>query len=268
MLSISTLFVLISIGLVYNTPVRGKSCEAQVYNSPGVCESRLFIPQPCDSATLELGATNFKTCTDVRLSWDYPTNNLTMIIETPFTQQRQPYAVNLDSYWMFGGKTYRVLDGKETELKSDGKAAPQKSDSNYQVIFKLQFPPSLTLYGLSSGELLGVAVTRLEAGGSCDALVGRSSWWPLDRSPIMEELIEPALVRPMPLIQQLSLTASFIRNCSFRYDDQALARVVECGHCKRLKSEAIQAPGCISFSPLGYEQRSEHAVSALLGKSV
>ncbi|CAF1415232.1 unnamed protein product [Rotaria sordida] len=148
MVSISTLFILISIGLVYSVPVRGESCEAKVYSSPGVCESRLFISKPCDWATLNLGATDFKTCTDVRLSWDYPTNNLTMIIETPFTQQRQPYAVNLDSYWVFGGTTYRVLDGKEIELKSDDKVLPQKSDSNYQVVFKLQFPPSLTLYVL------------------------------------------------------------------------------------------------------------------------
>ena len=148
MVSISTLFILISIGLVHSTSVRGESCEAKVFNSPGQCESRLSIPRPCVSATLNLGATNLKTCTDVRLSWDYPTNNLTMVIETPFTQQRQPYAVNLDSYWVFGGTTYRVLDGKEIQLKSEDKALPQKSDSNYQVIFKLQFPPSLTLYVL------------------------------------------------------------------------------------------------------------------------
>lgn len=146
--SISTLLLLISIGLVYSTAVRGESCKAEVYDSSDVCESRLFIPRECDSATLNLGTTNFKSCIDVKLSWDYPTNNLTIIIEIPFTQQHQPYTVNLDSYWIFGGKTYRILDGKEIELSPTDKAAPQKSDSNYQVIFKLEFPPSLTLYVL------------------------------------------------------------------------------------------------------------------------
>ena len=91
--------------------------------------------------------------------------------------------------------------------------------------------------GLSTGELLGVVVARLKAGGAWDALVGRFSWWPLDGPPIMEQLIEPVLVRTIPSIEQLSLAASLIRNCSFRYDDQALARVVEWGNCMCLKSE-------------------------------
>ena len=122
--------------------------------------------------------------------------------------------------------------------------------------------------GLSTGELLEVAVKRLKGGGGWDALVGRFSWWALDGPPIMEELIEPVMMRTVPSIEQLSLAVSFIRNCSFRYDDQALARVVEWGNCMRLKIEAIQAPGCISFSRLCYGQWSNHVVSALLEKSV
>ena len=58
---------------------------------------------------------SLKSCTEVNLSWDYPTNNLTIIIETPFTQQHQPYAVNLDNYWLFGVQPYRILNGKEIE---------------------------------------------------------------------------------------------------------------------------------------------------------
>ena len=122
--------------------------------------------------------------------------------------------------------------------------------------------------GLSTGELLGVTVTRLKAGCGCGALLCHFSWWALDRPPIMEESMEPELVRIMSSIQQLPLAASFIRNCSFRYDDQALARVVEWGNCTRLKSKVIQDPDCISFSRLDYEPWSNHVVSALLVKSV
>ena len=148
MLSIFTFFVLLSIGSVHSTTVGSKSCEAKVFDSPGSCQSRISILKPCDSATLSLGTTHLKSCTEVNLSWDYPTNNLTIIIETPFTQQRQPYAVNLDNYWLFGVQPYRILNGKEIELKPTDKPLAEKSDSNYQVVVKLQAPPTLSLYVL------------------------------------------------------------------------------------------------------------------------
>ncbi|CAF1435068.1 unnamed protein product [Didymodactylos carnosus] len=148
MVSIFTFFVLLSIGLVYSTPVGRQSCEAKVSDPPGSCRSRIYLSKPCASATLNLGVTSLKSCTEVNLSWDYPTNNLTMIIETPFTQQHQSYAVNLDNYWLFGIQTYRILNGKEIEVKSNDNVVVENSDSNYQVILKLQAPPTLSLYVL------------------------------------------------------------------------------------------------------------------------
>lgn len=83
---------------------------------------------------------------------------------------------------------------------------------------------------------MGMIVARLKAGGSWDALVGRFCWWALDGPPIMEQLLEPVLDRTVPSIEQLALAASFIRNCSLRYDDPGLARVVEWGNSIRQKS--------------------------------
>jgi hypothetical protein len=84
--------------------------------------------------------------------------------------------------------------------------------------------------------MMGVIVARLKSGAAWDALVGRFSWWALDGPPIMEQLVEPELDRTIASMEQLALAASFIRNCSFRYDDDALARVVEWGNAVRLKS--------------------------------
>ena len=148
MVSTFTFFVLLSIGLVHSTPVGRNSCEAKAFDSPGSCRSQIYLPKPCDAATLNLGTTALKSCTEVNLSWDYPTNNLTIIIETPYTQKHQPYAVNLDNYWLFGIRTYRILNGKEIEVKSNDKIVTESSDSNYQVILKLQAPPTLSLYVL------------------------------------------------------------------------------------------------------------------------
>ena len=93
--------------------------------------------------------------------------------------------------------------------------------------------------GMSTGNLMGVIVARLKAGGSWDALVGRFSWWTLDGPPIIEQLVEPVLNRSIPSIKQLALAASFVRDCSFRYNDEALARIVEWGNSLLLKSESL-----------------------------
>lgn len=82
-----------------------------------------------------------------------------------------------------------------------------------------------------------MVVARLKAGGSWDALVGRFSWWALDGPPILEQLVKPVLVRTTPSIEQLSLAASCFRNCCFRYDDEALPRIIEWGNMMKLKSK-------------------------------
>ncbi|CAF1229440.1 unnamed protein product [Rotaria sordida] len=77
-------------------------------------------------------------------------NNFTIIIETPFTQQLQPYSVAIDNGLIKGSdiRVYRILDGREIEVKSTGDFIVQNSDSNYQVILKLQAPSTIGLYVL------------------------------------------------------------------------------------------------------------------------
>jgi hypothetical protein len=106
------------------------------------------MPQSCDSATLNLEGPHFTSCTDVRLSWNYPMNNLTITIKTPFALRNQPYAVHIDTYYMGGIRLYRIRDGKETEVKSTDNVLVQLSDSNHQVILKLQAPSTPSLYVL------------------------------------------------------------------------------------------------------------------------
>ena len=122
--------------------------------------------------------------------------------------------------------------------------------------------------GLSTGEMMATIVSRLKGGGSWDALVGRFSWWVLDGPPIMEGLVEPVLDRSMPSIEQLAFAASFIRNCVFRYNEDALKRVVQWGNMIRLKSMVNSNSALITWLLVGFEERGDAAVSALLGKSV
>lgn len=83
---------------------------------------------------------------------------------------------------------------------------------------------------------MGTIVSRLKSGGIWDAMVGRFAWWVLDGPPIMEQLVGPILDRAVPSIEQLTFAASFVRNCTFHYEEQALARVIEWGNSMRLKS--------------------------------
>ena len=146
MVSALTFIVILSIGLAHATPVTRELCNAQVHDSPDSCDSIINIPKSCNSATLSLKGTHFTSCTEVNLFWNYPKNNLTVIIETPFTKQRQPYAVNFDNNFGFGIPLYRIVDGKETKIKSTDNVIAEKSDSNYQVILKINARPTLSVF--------------------------------------------------------------------------------------------------------------------------
>ncbi|CAF2119304.1 unnamed protein product [Rotaria magnacalcarata] len=100
---------------------------------------------------------------------------------------------------------------------------------------------------------MGTVVSRLKSGGSWDPMIGRFSWWVLDGPPMMEQLIEPVINRLIPSIEQLSFACSLIRNCTFKYDNGALSRVVMWGNSIRQKS---------------YEHRHDASLSSLLGKSI
>ncbi|CAF5015194.1 unnamed protein product, partial [Rotaria sp. Silwood1] len=70
--------------------------------------------------------------------------------ETPFTQERQPYAIRLNNEQLkqfkdYDVRIYRILNGQETQLISSDQVIVQNSDSNYQIILKFQGP---TMYNL------------------------------------------------------------------------------------------------------------------------
>lgn len=87
---------------------------------------------------------------------------------------------------------------------------------------------------------MGTIVSRLKGGASWDPMSGRFSWWVLDGPPIMEPLTEPSLDCSMPSIEQLSFACSCIKNCRFRYENNALTRVVQWGNLMKTKSKSQQ----------------------------
>jgi hypothetical protein len=108
----------------------------------------IIVPRSCTSATASLATTDFKSCDKVDFSWAYPLNNLTIIIETPFTQRHQPYSIHIDNrqFKLYPLPIYRILDGKETEIKTTDDVIVEKSDSNYQIIVKLQAETTISYY--------------------------------------------------------------------------------------------------------------------------
>jgi len=151
MSSIITFLVLLAIRLIQITPVTAESCTAQILNSSLSCWGGVVSPRICKSAFLNLGNTEYKSCSTVGLGWwSDSTNNLTLTIETSFTQQNQPYIINLNNQQLkqfkdYSVKFYRILNNQETELISTDDIITLNSDSNYQIILKFQGP---TIYNL------------------------------------------------------------------------------------------------------------------------
>jgi hypothetical protein len=93
--------------------------------------------------------------------------------------------------------------------------------------------------GLSTGELMGVVVSKLKAGGSWDPIISRFSWWVLDGPPLMESLTEPILECTIPSIEQVSFASALIKNCRFKYDSDALRQIVEWSNSMKVKSMSL-----------------------------
>jgi hypothetical protein len=86
---------------------------------------------------------------------------------------------------------------------------------------------------------MGTIVSRLKGGASWDPMIGRFSWWILDGPPIMEPLTEPLLDCSIPSIEQLAFACSRINNCRFKYESEALIRVVQWGNSMKTKSKSL-----------------------------
>lgn len=148
MTSTSMFLLLLSIGLAQAIPIGDEPCKAQINNSSGPCNGMIRVPYSCKSAIADLTTTGFKSCDTVDFSWAYPLNNLTIFVVTPFTQQHQPYAIHVDNrpFKEYPMPIYRILDGKETEIKTTDDLIVEKSDSNYQVVLKFQAQTSVSYY--------------------------------------------------------------------------------------------------------------------------
>jgi hypothetical protein len=148
MLSAVSFLVLLSIGLIHAAPITEEPCEAGVYTSTGPCAGTIWTNKPCENATVHIATTSYKSCDVVDFTWAYPMYNLTFIVETPYTKQHQPYELHLDNRRFRGSEFswYRILNGQETKITSDADTVIEKSDSNYEVIFKIQALTTVSLY--------------------------------------------------------------------------------------------------------------------------
>jgi len=142
LLTISFL-VLLSVGFIQAIPIVDESCKVQIYDGSGPCAGTIWIPNGCTSATADLATTKYESCDAVDLTWAYPRNNLTIIVETPYTKQHQPYAISIDNihFKQYPLPIYRIEDGHERQVKTAADVIVEKSDSNYQVIMKLEGEP-------------------------------------------------------------------------------------------------------------------------------
>lgn len=128
-----------------------QQCDARVDSFAACTATVSFSTGACSSATANFTNTAYAHCQAISFFWSYPQDNLTLIIETPFTSTRQPYTIYLDNEQLMTGvlHVYRVFNNQETEVTTRDKKLIQYSDANYQIILKLQGPSRLSRYGVN-----------------------------------------------------------------------------------------------------------------------
>ncbi|CAF1391948.1 unnamed protein product [Adineta ricciae] len=125
------------------------SCESHV-DKLSTCAGTISFSGVCYSSKIELRDTQYVKCANVDFFWSYPLNNMTLVIETPFTQKRQRFTVSLKTQPLQGAVShvYRIIDDQETDVTTREPVLTQDSDANYQVILKFQGPTHLSRYGV------------------------------------------------------------------------------------------------------------------------
>ncbi len=146
--TIPILFFL-SIGIIQGTFIKDESCEAQIIPWGGPCSGAIVVSRLCQSGTFHLEKTPFKPCDALSFMWSYPINNLTAVIETPFTQQHQSYSINLNNGKDYDIRKYVIVNGEEIEIKSSEDVIVLNSDSNYQIKLKFQAETTISYYASS-----------------------------------------------------------------------------------------------------------------------
>jgi hypothetical protein len=105
----------------------------------------------CEDSTLNLQHTEFAGCESVQFFWSYPQYNLTMIIASPFTKQKEAFTVYLENQEVRSGvnKIFRVYKGQETDVTTSDNILVQYSDADYLCILKFIAPERLQRYGVN-----------------------------------------------------------------------------------------------------------------------
>ncbi|UJR07733.1 hypothetical protein I4U23_012017 [Adineta vaga] len=145
-----SLFVIALLASFTHARTLGDSSCGSHLDKLDTCSATISFSGECYSSKIDLKDTEYAKCTTNAFFWSYPVNNMTLVIETKFTQQRQPYSINLDNTQLKGAilHVYRVFNNQETEITTQDKVLVQRSDSNYQVILKFQAPTQLSRYGV------------------------------------------------------------------------------------------------------------------------
>jgi hypothetical protein len=114
------------------------------------CRAGISTSGGCQSSTINLTNTEYAQCLSNSFFWSYPMNNLTFIIETPFTQPRQGYLINFNNGQLPQEtfRVFRIVNNQENEVTTLADQLIQYADANYQVILKIEAPTSMTYYGV------------------------------------------------------------------------------------------------------------------------
>lgn len=146
MLLVFSLFVL----GCYSTAIASSDCQIHIDNLAD-CSAVISTSGGCSSVTANLTDTVYAKCQTTNFFWSYPLFNLTLIIETSFTQEKQIYSIDLDNAELAGAIThvYRIYNQNQIDITTKDKIITQKSDDNGQIILKFQGPTVLSRYGVN-----------------------------------------------------------------------------------------------------------------------
>ena len=125
------------------------SCQSHV-DKLDSCQAVISFSGDCLSPKIDLSSTEFSQCEAVKFFWSYPLNNMTLVIETPFTRSHQRFLMRLDNQQLTGAVShvYRIFNNQETDVTTRDDTLIQYSDPNYQIILKFQGPTRLSRYGV------------------------------------------------------------------------------------------------------------------------
>jgi len=151
-MSATIFFLLVScVGFIEMVPIGEDVCPVRLYDTGSSCSGLITVDKLCNESIANLAESTLKTCDAVQLTWSYPMRNLTITIETPYTQQHQDYSIEIDNrnFYESTFHLFRILNGEEISINTPDESVTVKSDSKYQVQLKIVAPYTISLYILN-----------------------------------------------------------------------------------------------------------------------